>query len=207
MDTVRIGLQIRALRRQRRWTQRELASRVGLSGSQMSRIERGAADRVSIRQLDRILAELGARLLARVLWRGEELDRLLDRDHAQMVERILELLARDGWLATPEVTFQVAGEHGSIDVLAWHAPTRTLLVIEVKSVVPDIQATLASLDRKARLGPMVARERGWVSDSVSRLLVGSRRSDVSAKDRSPRVDVRSRAPGSNYGYKAVAGSP
>ena len=88
-----------------------------------------------------------------------------------MVERTLELLARGGWAATPEVTFQIAGERGSIDILAWHPATRILLVVEVKSVVPDIQAMVGGLDRKTRLGPAIARERGWVPAIVARLLV------------------------------------
>ena len=170
MDSVRVGLQIRALRRQRRWTQVELGRRSALSGAQISRIERGLADRLAIRKLERVLLDLGARLHVRVLWRGEELDRLLDRDHARIVEQVLDLLARDGWLARPEVSFQVAGERGSIDILAWHAATRSLLVVEVKSVVPDIQATIGGLDRKARLGPVIARDRGWVPRFVARVL-------------------------------------
>jgi transcriptional regulator with XRE-family HTH domain len=171
MDTVRIGLQIRALRRQRRWTQRELGRRVGMSDSRISRVERGAADRIPVASLERILAELSARLHVRVLWRGEEFDRLLDREHAGIVERVLQDLSLAGWTAIPEATFHVAGERGSIDVLAWHAPTRTLLVVEVKSVVPDIQATVSGLDRKARLGPVIGRERGWDAGFVARLLV------------------------------------
>jgi transcriptional regulator with XRE-family HTH domain len=136
MDAVRLGLSIRALRRRRRWTQRQLADRVTISASEISRIERGAAHRVPIRTLERCLEALGARLYLRVLWRGEELDRLLDRDHAQIVERMIALLTRLGWTTIPEATFQVGGERGSIDILAWHAATGILLVIEVKSVVP-----------------------------------------------------------------------
>jgi hypothetical protein len=41
----------------------------------------------------------------------------------------------------------------------------------VKSVVPDVQATIAGVDRKARLAPVIARERGWAVRSVSRILV------------------------------------
>jgi hypothetical protein len=47
----------------------------------------------------------------------------------------------------------------------------TVLVIEVKSVVPDLQATLVVLDRKTRLGAEIARQRGWVARGVSRILV------------------------------------
>ena len=74
-------------------------------------------------------------------------------------------------LATPEVSFNLRGERGSIDVLAFHAASRALLVVEVKSVVPDLQAMLYGIDRTARVAPDVARERGWDPAGVSRLLV------------------------------------
>jgi len=142
-----------------------------MSASEISRIERGRAMARTLENLDGVVQALGARLSVRILWQGEELDRLLDRDHAGMVDATLRQLERSDWSAIPEVTFKAAGERGSIDVLAWHASTETLLVVEIKSVVPDIQATLAGLDRKARLGPLVGRERGWAPRHVARLLV------------------------------------
>jgi hypothetical protein len=45
------------------------------------------------------------------------------------------------------------------------------LAIEVKSVVPDIQATVGGLDRKARIAPTLAGERDWDVNGVGRLLV------------------------------------
>ena len=171
MDPVRFGLAIRALRRRRGWTQAELARRARMSRSAVSRVERGEGDALSVRALTRLCAALGARVSVRALWQGEELDRLLDGDHARLVEWVVARLAAAGWMVVPEVTFHVGGERGSIDVLAWHPETGHLLVVEVKSVVPDVQATLAGVDRKARLAPVVARERGWNVRSVSRMLV------------------------------------
>lgn len=171
MDAVRIGLSFRALRRRRGWSQARLADRIGLSASAVSRVERGGADRMAVRTLIRIADELGARLVMRLMWQGEELDRLLDKDHARLVEAMVNWLVAAGWSASPEVTFRSGPERGSIDVLAWHATTHTVLVVEVKSVVPDIQAMLSGLDRKARLAPIIARDRGWIPWVVSRLLV------------------------------------
>lgn len=171
MDPVRVGLAIRALRRRRGWTQTELGARSGSSASQISRLERGALRGVTLGHLERALAELGARLYVRVLWQGEELDRLLDRDHAVMVEAVIGQLSGHGWLTVPEATFQVAGERGSVDILAWHEAARSLLVIEVKSVVPDIQATLGGVDRKVRIAPALARQRGWPVVDLARILV------------------------------------
>ena len=135
------------------------------------RIERGHADRVAVHVLVRIAAALGARIDLRLLWQGEGLDRLLDAGHADLVERTLELLTASDWLVATEVSFNVRGERGSIDILAFHPATGSLLVIEIKSVVPDMQAMLGGIDRKGRLARDIARERGWQITNVSRVLV------------------------------------
>ena len=171
VDPVRVGLSIRALRRRRGWTQEVLGRRAGISRSAVSRIERGDADRLSLRALAKVTNVLGARIRLQVLWQGEELDRLLDRDHAHLVEWVVRRLSANGWEVAPEATFQIGGERGSIDVFAWHPATGHLLIVEVKSVVPDVQATLAGVDRKARVAVAVARQRGWPVGPVSRVLV------------------------------------
>jgi transcriptional regulator with XRE-family HTH domain len=171
MDRVRFGLSMRALRRRRGWTQDEVARRAGVSRSLLARVERGEGDRCAVRTLEKLAAALGSRVSVRMLWQGEELDRLLDADHAALVDEVVRRLVRLGWEVRPEQTFAIRGERGSIDILAFHAGSRQLLVIEVKSVVPDIQAMLTGLDRKARLGPLVARDLGWLPIGTSRLLV------------------------------------
>ena len=124
-----------------------------------------------VRTLDRVATALGARLIVRLDWNGEALDRLLDAAHAALVETLGARFAALGWTIEPEVTFAIEGERGSIDLLAWHAPTRTLAVIEVKSVVPDVQGMLAALDRKVRLAGRIAGTRGWRPRMVGRVLV------------------------------------
>jgi transcriptional regulator with XRE-family HTH domain len=171
MDVVRFGLQIRALRRRRGWTQAQLAVRASLSPSSVCRIERGGTGTFTLDALERITSALGARLVLQAQWHGEELDRLLDASHASLVDILVRRLASAGWDAWPEATFSIAGERGSIDVLAWHPASASLLVTEVKSVMPDVQATVAGLDRKARLAGIVAAQRGWRAKNVSRVLV------------------------------------
>lgn len=171
MDVVRLGRQYRALRMRGRLRQDDVSDRAGVSRSEVGRTERGQADRLRLATLDRIAAALGARLEIRLTWNGEGLDRLLDAAHAALVEATVERLRRAGWECAVELTFNVWGERGSVDVLAFHRSSRTLLVVEVKSVVPDVQAMLMTLDRKARLAPELARQREWNAISVGRLLV------------------------------------
>jgi transcriptional regulator with XRE-family HTH domain len=171
MDAVRLGRQIRALRRHRSWRQLDLADRAHVSRAFVARIEGGGAGRVSAEKLERMAGALGARLELRLSWNGEALDRLMDEGHAGLVERLVRFLVRHHWLAVPEVSFNVRGERGSVDIIGFHPATRAVLVVEVKSVVPDVQATLMTLDRKARLAPRLARERGWEAASVTQLLL------------------------------------
>ncbi len=171
MDPVRLGLAVRALRRRRGWTQLHLAEEARLSQAAVSRCERGEVDTLTHRTLLDIADALGAKVTVTITWHGEELDRLLDAAHADIVEAVVRLLRAAGWEVIPEATFSVYGERGSIDVLAYHPGTGALLVIEVKSVVPDMQAMLSALDRKVRHAPSVAMARGWKVASVSRVLV------------------------------------
>ncbi|MHB8958872.1 MAG: helix-turn-helix domain-containing protein [Candidatus Limnocylindrales bacterium] len=171
MDPIRFGLAIRVLRRRRGWTQAMLGERCRLSQSTISDIEAGLAFASTVDTLSRVVAALGVRIQIRVLGHGEDLDRLLDSGHAEIVERVAAYLRAKGWEVVPEATFSVFGERGSVDLLAFNPVTGALLIVEVKSAIPDVQATLAGIDRKARLGGVLARERGWSVTSVSRWLV------------------------------------
>src|SRR5689334_10383743 len=171
MDLVRFGRGIRALRLRKRWRQVDLAAAAGVSQTVVAMLELGRGRRLAIESYERVAAALDARFDLLLRWNGEALDRLLDQDHAALVEAIAVLLRASGWEVRTEVSFAIRGERGSVGVLAWHAETRTVLVIEVKSVVPDVQATLFGLDRKGRLGREIAGSIGWAEIGVARLLV------------------------------------
>jgi transcriptional regulator with XRE-family HTH domain len=168
---VAFGRGVRALRLRRRLRQEDLARKAGVSRGVIARIEQGRGDKVTVETLDKVASALGARVACRLTWNGEALDRLLDADHAAIVEQVVRTLHADRWLIATEVSFSVYGERGSIDILAFHEAERAVLVVEVKSVVPDVQATLVTLDRKQRLAIQIARERGWDAIAVARLLV------------------------------------
>jgi transcriptional regulator with XRE-family HTH domain len=172
MDGAWFGRRVRAIRQYRGWRQADLAARSGESRDVVSRIERGRIDDMPVRRLASIARALDADLVVSLRWRGGELDRLLDEGHAAVLGRVAELLQGWGWITQSEVTYSVYGERGSIDLLAWHAPTRTLLVIEVKTELTSVEATLRKHDEKVRLAPRIAEERfGWRAVSTARLLV------------------------------------
>ena len=126
---------------------------------------------MSVGKLRRVAESLDAALDVRLRWNGEGLERLLDQAHAGLVEQVVVRLRAAGWVTDVEVSFSIRGERGSIDVFGFHEKTGSSLVTEVKSVVPDSQATLAGIDRKARLAFEIARARGWDCRGVARLLV------------------------------------
>jgi transcriptional regulator with XRE-family HTH domain len=171
VDQVRLGHSFRALRLNGRWRQSDVGAKAGVSASSVSRIERGRLGEVSVATLRKLAEALDASLEIRLRWNGEGLDRLLDQAHAGLVESLVVRLRNDGWVADVEASFAIRGERGSIDVLGYHEATGIVLVTEVKSVVPDSQATLSGVDRKARLAPDIARARGWICRGVARLLV------------------------------------
>jgi transcriptional regulator with XRE-family HTH domain len=171
MDGIRFGQQFRALRRRKDLRQEDVGQIAKLPRPLISPIDRGRIQNIQLGQLERAAAALGATVDLRLRWNGEQLDRLLDEAHARLVELMVSALREAGWEVSVEVSFSVWGERGSIDVFAFHPPTGIVLVVEVKSVVPDSQQMLHMLDRKTRLAAELATNRGWKCRGVARLLV------------------------------------
>ena len=162
MDDAGLGRRFRALRHRLGWRQQDVGDRAGISQDVVSLAELGRVEDVSIRALRRHARALGAELHLELWFRGAELDRLLDEGHAVLVGAVASRLASLGWEVRPEVSFAVYGERGSIDLVAWHAASRTLLVIEVKTELASLEETLRRHDAKARLAAGVVAERfGW----------------------------------------------
>jgi transcriptional regulator with XRE-family HTH domain len=153
-------------------TQAQVAELAHVSQNRVSDAELGRLERFSLRTLDAICTAVDVRLKLEAWWRGTEAHKLLDRSHASIVETVTRELTALGWLVIPEYTFNHYGERGSIDIVAWLPLTRSLLIIEVKSEIVDLQDLFASLGRKVRVVPGLLRaERGWNAANVSRILV------------------------------------
>jgi transcriptional regulator with XRE-family HTH domain len=166
MRDLEVGRIARALRRRRRWRQQDVALRAGLHRSTVSLIERGRLSGLTLRVIRQHLDALGAQVDVAARWRGAELDRLLDEQHSWLQAAWKARLERWGWDVAVEASFNRYGERGRIDLLAWRAAQRILLVIEVKTEVLDAQGLLGGLDVKTRLGPFVGRDLGWARPAL-----------------------------------------
>ena len=168
MDDAGLGATLRAVRIRLAWRQRDVATKAGVSPALVSLVERGHFDRVALGTLRRIAAAIDMRLLVVARWRGGDLDRLVHAGHEALREDVARhLAALPGWVQAPEVSFAVYGERGVIDILAYHAPTQSLLVIELKTELASIEDLLVRMDRRTRLAMGIGRERGWQPLRVS----------------------------------------
>ena len=168
MDAIRLGSICHALRVHKGWRQEDVADRAQLSRTTVSFLENGNISRLRVDAVIRIFEALGGRIDFVARWQGGELDRLLNARHSALHEAVARWFRRhDGWVLAPEVSFAIRGERGVIDILAWHAETRTLLVIELKTDIVDVNELMGTIDRKRRLAADIARDRGWNPVSVA----------------------------------------
>lgn len=171
MDGTYVGRLARAVRVDRGLTQAQVGRLAGVSQRTVARVEHGDLHGVSLDAIERVTAGLGIRLRLEARWQGGDGDRLLDREHAAVVGMVVAELRRLGWEVLLEYTFNHYSERGSVDVVGWHAPTGSLVIIEVKSRLHDLQDLLASLGRKIRIVPGRLRdERGWEPARVGRVV-------------------------------------
>jgi transcriptional regulator with XRE-family HTH domain len=171
MDDQRVGAVFRAVRMRRGLRQADLARLAGVSHQTISRVEHGHLDALSLRLLRAVARALEIRVEVAPWSRRGDLLRFATAGHAQLVEAVIARLRSLAWDARAEVSFNEFGERGFMDVLAWHPPTRTVLVVEVKTEIVDVGEAVGTFDRKVRLAESVARGLGWVPVSVSSALI------------------------------------
>ena len=160
-NSARLGRGFRAIRVRANRTQLDVATRAGIPRALVGRVERGDLARLRLDQLVALATALHADVDIILRWEGAELDRLLNAGHSAMHEIVVGILTAAGWHVVPERSFSVWGERGVVDLLAWHAATRSLLVVELKTEIVDVQRLIGTVDRYRRLAPAVVRDLGW----------------------------------------------
>ena len=171
VNDVSVGRVFRAVRRRRGWRQVDVARAAGLSQQAVSLIEVGKIESSGLRHARRIGTALGLTLDIQPRWRGADLAQLLDERHAAVMELVVRHLRARGFQIVVEYSFNHFGDRGSVDVAAWHAGSRALLIVEVKSTIVDLQDLIGALDRKVRVVPtLLAKEHGWRALSVGRIV-------------------------------------
>ncbi len=172
MDGYTLGRLVRTLRHRARLTQQQLADRCGIKRWKIVKLEAGDIATLRFGDVSQCLGALDARLDIRAWYHGAAGERVMDELHSLLVGAMVKLLRDLGWEVRVEVSFSTYRERGSIDILAWHPPTRALAVGEIKSELGSIEGTLRPFDVKFRLARSIARERfGWQPLVIGRVLV------------------------------------
>lgn len=172
MDDQRVGAALRAIRIRKGWRQIDVAAQAGVSTTIIVRIERGRLDSLPIGMLRRVATALDARFDTYIRWQGGDLGRLINARHSAMHEALMQSFAANPkWTAEPEVSFSVFGERGVIDILAWNPTCQSLLVVELKTELVDVNDLMGSMDRKRRLAAVIARDREWHPLAISTWVV------------------------------------
>ena len=77
----------------------------GVSQSAITRVERGSLTLVTLEIAERVAAALDITLRLDSRWHGGDGDRLIDREHASVVEVVVSELRAAGWEVLLEYTF------------------------------------------------------------------------------------------------------
>jgi transcriptional regulator with XRE-family HTH domain len=168
MRDLEVGRLLRMMRIRRGWRLRDVADRARLSPATIGRTELGSITSVSVVRAH--AAVLDMRVEWRVTGRGADVARLLDAEHAAIVETLAATLATAGWQAEAESSYSEYGERGRIDLLAFDPSTKRLAVVEVKTELADLQDLFGSLNAKTRLAPGIGRRKGWHSSRAVTVL-------------------------------------
>ncbi len=184
MDTsdslaVELGRIVRSTRLSLRRTQGAVGAACGLSQPEISRIEHGRRPGMSLRTVGAVCDAL--EIQAAWLFRPPFVagaatsrptapirrpGRQQDAGHARCNAYVRRRLERLGWEVALEVEIVLGRTHGWIDTLAFHAPSATVLVGEIKTElhdIGDVQRTVAWYQREAR---RAAERLGWRSRRI-----------------------------------------
>lgn len=168
MQLDRLPVLLRAVRIRRGLRQSDVAELARLSATTVARHERGRLADARVGRLLQHAAALEIRLELTV--RGDTAPHLRDDEHAAVAEALKRRLEGLGWAVLVEPSFNDYGDRGRVDLLCWHGASHVLLVVEVKTVVVDVQELHGRLDVKERVARTLAGGQGWKPHHIAVML-------------------------------------
>ena len=170
-DDERLATASRALRHHLDRAQDEVVGH-GRSRHNPRLIEDGRAGELRLNDIRAHFARLGAAVRVTPWYEGALLDRLVDADHADVIEAAVLGVRALGWpRVDTEVSFNQWGDRGSIDFLGSYDEKRAVLIGEAKSAWGSLEETLRRLDVKVRLAPRICADTfGWAPRSIGVVL-------------------------------------
>jgi transcriptional regulator with XRE-family HTH domain len=172
MDDLAIGRLFRALRLRLGWRQADVAAKADISRSGYSEIERGHLDLVKVSTLRKVAGVLEVRLTLDAGW-------LAGWDASSVCSPAATLRWPSASRACSSMLAGRSGrrprsaitaKRGVVDI-AWHGAFRTLLLIEIKTELVDVNGLLEATDRRRRLAAVIARDSGWEPAAVAQWVV------------------------------------
>ena len=152
-------------------TQQAVAAAARISRGYLARVESGCAN-PSLALMERLAEVLGLRLELTAtppIFLTER--RSHDLVHARCSGAVDRRLTAAGWVVEREVDVSEGRVHGWIDLLAFHARTATLVIVEVKTRLDDVGAMERQMSWCERHAWPAARRLHWVPRNASAWLV------------------------------------
>jgi transcriptional regulator with XRE-family HTH domain len=153
----RLGTGLKEQRMVSRISQRELAGRVGISQTELSRLERGQGAGTGLDVWAACAVAMGLQLAA-FFERTPGADLPRDIEHLRRQNLVVATAQAGGWTAIPEATLDEGRWSRSIDVLLSRAVRREAAVVEIWDLLLDggeaMRGLVARVEAlRARLGP------------------------------------------------------
>jgi transcriptional regulator with XRE-family HTH domain len=142
----RLGGEVRASRRRRRLTQKQLGARIGVVQSTISVLERGRGASLSIDVWQRAFTTLGRRLVLDAS--RDPSSEPTDAGHLAMQEFVIGVARRAGFDATFELPTTPTDPRRSTDVGLRDDARRLLVLVECWNTIGDLGASVRSTNRK-----------------------------------------------------------
>ncbi len=179
-------------------TQSSLASSSGISPQMVAAIESAGAN-PSVGVVMSVLDQLGLDLELIVRERAVVLTatpRRQDAGHSMCSGHVQRRIsALPGWELRREVRIDSGRYHGWIDLLAFHAESGTLVIIEIKTRFDDLGALERTLDWYVREAAGAARRFGWHTRRIVPWVLALATDEVETSMRTDRTVIDAAFPG------------